>query len=312
MERTFQHEIVYDFDDQATVEEIAASLVANARFVRDAVAVIKACHPGLEISNLRVRLASVTQESPLKELLTVALVMAFQKDLEEEVPDLINALTGIDIPDRFDSLVTIFVVGVSLYGALKLVDRVVKDRQAQKLEAAYGSVTNVAGDLINVSPEVVRDQIDRYLGGSRSRSVAKSARDFFRPAKKYHARSIETNSPLSIGKEAIDEVPSEVDESAFEPRIDEHDVTHVVINLRAHDLDKDKSGWAAVIDDISPNRVKLHRDPSIPAEVLFTKPSIRGDVRVHSQENEDGEMEPILYVLLRISDDEPTKSAQGQ
>jgi hypothetical protein len=307
MERTFQHEIIYDFDDKASIEDIAASMVANARFVRDAVAVIEACHPGMEVSNLKVRLASVTQQSPLKELLTVSLVIAFQKDLEEEVPDLIHALTGIDIPDRFDSLVTVFVVGVSLYAAMKLVDRVIKDRKPQRLQDAYSSVTNVAGDLIQVPPELVRQRIEDHLGGGRSRAAARAARDFFRPAKKHHARSIETNSPLSIGKETIDEVPSEVDEYAFEPRLDEHDVFNVLIKLRAHDLDKDKSGWAAVIDEVSPNRVKLHRDPSIPAEALFTKPSIRGDVRVHSQENEDGDMEPFLYVLQRMTDDEPSK-----
>ena len=82
MEQVFSHEIVYDFEDEATIEEVASSLLANAGFVRDAIAVIDACHPNLEISESRVRLSVLSQQSPLKELLTVALVLGFQEDLE--------------------------------------------------------------------------------------------------------------------------------------------------------------------------------------------------------------------------------------
>ena len=109
MEKTFQHEIIYQIDNAATIEEVANALVANARFVREAVGVIEDCHAGLTVSNVKVRLASLSQESPFRELLTVALVLGFQEDLEAEVPDFIQALTGVDIPDQYDSMVTIFV-----------------------------------------------------------------------------------------------------------------------------------------------------------------------------------------------------------
>ncbi len=183
MDRVFSHEIVYDFDDAATIEEVAASLIANARFVHDAIAVIDACHPNLEISESKVRLASLSQQSPLKELLTVALVLGFQGDLEEEVPDFVKAITGIDVPDQYDSMVTVFVMGVSLYAALKLVDRVTKGRKRVKLQEAYRVAKAAAGDLVQVDSGTVSEKMEERLGGGRARATARAARDFFKPAK---------------------------------------------------------------------------------------------------------------------------------
>ncbi len=204
MDRVFSHEIVYDFDDAATIEEVAASLIANARFVHDAIAVIDACHPNLEISESKVRLASLSQQSPLKELLTVALVLGFQGDLEEEVPDFVKAITGIDVPDQYDSMVTVFVMGVSLYAALKLVDRVTKGRKPVKLQEAYRAAKAAAGDLVQVDSGTVSEKMEERLGGGRARATARAARDFFKPAKRHKARSISSSSPVTIDKVVLD------------------------------------------------------------------------------------------------------------
>ncbi len=303
MEHVFKHEIVYNSEDEATVEEIAMSLVAHARFVRDAIAVIEACHPNLEISESKIRLASLSQESPLKELLTVALVLGFQQDLEEEVPDFVKAITGLDIPDQYDSMVTVFVMGVSLYAALKLVERFSKGNKATELDEAYRAATYVAGDLIQVDSSKVAEEIEGKVGGGRIKSSARAARDFFKIAKRHKAKSISSSSPITIDKKALDEIPSDLDEAQLEENRDEYDLEKVVVKLRAHDLDRDKSGWASVVESVSPDRVKTHRDPSIPAASIFTKPSVVADVRVHLIENEDGEMKPDLYILLRIYDD---------
>ena len=306
MERVFHHEITYDFDDDASIEEITASLLANARFVRDAIAVIEACHPSLEISECRVRLVSLSQESPLKELLAVALVLGFQSDLEEEVPDFIKALTGIEVPDQYDSMVTIFVMGISLYAALVLIERIYKGRKSPRVADAYDSATRSAGEISQVDGDKVAEKIEQRMGGRRVRSTARAARDFFMPAKRHKARSISSSSSVTIGKDVLDEIPSELDESMLDERRDMYDLERVTVKLRAHDLDREKSGWASVIEEVSPNRVKTHKDPSIPAATIFTKPSVIADVRVHLLEDDEGEMVPELYVLLRVHHDDAT------
>lgn len=302
MERAFSHEIVYDFDDEATIEEVASSLLAHTRFVRDAIAVLEACHPNLEISESRVRLSLLSQQSPLKQLLVVSLVLGFQGDLEEEVPDFVKAITGIDVPEQYDSMVTVFVMAVSLYGALVLVERILKSGKSGKILEAYGAAKNAAANLVEVDDDTVAQKIEEQMGGGRLRSTARAARDFFRPAKRHKALSISSSSSITISKDVLDEIPTDLDEEQLDERRDMYDIERVVVKLRAHDLDREKSGWASVIEEVSPNRVKTHKDPSIPAATIFTKPSVIADVRVHLLEDEEGEMVPDLYVLMRIHD----------
>lgn len=304
MDHTFTHAITYDFDDQATIPEIAASLLANERFIKDAFAILEACHPGLEVSHLKVRLSEVSQRSPLKEIITAAVVIAFQEDLEEEVPAFIEALSGFHIPDKYDSMITVVVVAVSLWGLLTLIERVMKKKSAPATEQAYTNVTNVAGDLIQVDGETIRNAIAERLSGKRQKSTIKGARDLLLPAKRHKARSIKTGADVEIGPDVLAEVPSEVDEQVFEPTMEEYDLPNVTVSLRAHDLDRAKAGWAGVISAVSEKRVKIQIEPSIPSEQLFTKAEVEANVRVYTMENDDGDMEPYLYVIQEIHSDD--------
>jgi len=304
VEHTFTHAITYDFDEQATIPEIAASLLANERFIKDAFAILETCHPGLEVSNLKVRLSEVAQRSPLKEIITAAVVIGFQEDLEEEVPTFIEALTGIDIPDQYDSMITVVVVAVGLWGILSLIERVMKKKDAPATEEAYRNVTNVAGDLIQVEGETVRNAITERLSGKRRKATIKGARDLFMPAKKHNARSIQTAANIEVSKEVLDEVPSEIDEHLFQPTMEEYDLPGATVSLRAHDLDRAKAGWAGVIEKVSDKRVKIQIDPSVPSEILFTKAEVDANVRIYAMENDDGEMEPYLYVIQEILSDD--------
>lgn len=303
VEHTFTHSITYDFDEDVTIGEIAASLLANERFLKDAFAVLQACQPGLEVSNLKIRLSEVSQQSPLKELITAAVVIGFQEDLEEEVPDFIEALTGLQISERYDSMITVIVVAVALWSLLALIEKAFKRPSAPATEDAYHNVTNVAGDLIQVEGETVRGAIEGRLGGKRRRGAIKGARDFLLPAKRRQARAIRTGANMDIERPVIEEVPSDLDEAMFEPTMEEYDLASVRVALRAHDLDRAKAGWAGVVAAVSEKRVKIQIDPSVKADDLFTRAEVLASIRVYAQENDDGEMEPYLYVIQEIHDD---------
>ena len=252
MERAFFHEIIYDCDSDASIDEIAASLVANARAAREAVALIESCHPDLEFSNVKVHLNSITQGSPLKELLTVSLVIGFQEDLEKEVPDFIKAMIGAEVPEQYDTIVTVFAIGIVLYGALLLAERVIKRRPAP-LENTYRSVTHVAGDLVQVDPEVIAERTERRLGGKRRRSTIKTAKEFFRPAKTRRASAIRTSSTVTIPQDAIDAIPSDIEELDADTPRDSYGLKNVRVELRAHDLDREVSVWGSRPGDLPPS-----------------------------------------------------------
>jgi hypothetical protein len=303
LEHTFTHSLTYEFEDKATIPEIAASLLANERFIKDAFVILETCHPGLEISKLEVRLAEVAQRSPLKEIITAAVVFGFQEDLEEEVPEFIEMLTGITISEKYDSMITVIVVAITLWGVLNLIEKLFKKKSAPNTEEAYQKVTNVAGDLIQVTGDNVRGAIEERVGGKRKRTTVRSARDIFLPAKKHGATSIEAGRDLTISAAVIDEVPSELDEEMFKPTMEEFDIPRTTVSLRAHDLDRSKAGWAGVVSAVSEKRVKIQIDPSVSADTLFTREEVVAAVRVYQMENDEGDMAPYLYVIQEIHDD---------
>ena len=72
--------------------------------------------PGLQIEQVQVGIRSITQESPLRELLLVAIFVAGQKDLEHEVPALVEQLMGTPVPENFKTLLTLSVLVALFYG----------------------------------------------------------------------------------------------------------------------------------------------------------------------------------------------------
>jgi hypothetical protein len=98
MEATFNHYLEYEIDERPSIAEIVATLQANDSLLRIAGDVLEGCIPGLEIRNETVYLRQLNQESPLRELFAFAVIMTYQKRLEEEVPKLVEQITGYHVP----------------------------------------------------------------------------------------------------------------------------------------------------------------------------------------------------------------------
>src|SRR5665213_3150897 len=110
------HSVTYQFDGRASVQDVALSLIAQEKLMRDAISVLEGCVDGLSIESVRISVRTVAQESPLKEILAAALVITFQDDLEKGVNALAVALTGQSIPPHYQGLVTVLVMIVAVYG----------------------------------------------------------------------------------------------------------------------------------------------------------------------------------------------------
>ena len=68
---------------------------------------------------------SITQESLLREMLFAAIYVTAQKDLEREVPAMIELLTGIQVSENFKTVATLSVLIALFYGAAYVKDLVV-------------------------------------------------------------------------------------------------------------------------------------------------------------------------------------------
>jgi hypothetical protein len=315
-EFTVPHSVLFEMEGRANVVEVAKSLVAQDKLFREAVAVLGACFPDLDIEHVTVNLREIVQDSPMRHRLEGYIVAAFSPQLIEDMPgDILQALFGVDVPDRYDDIVSILILLIGVWGVERVVKKIKqskKDGEKRKTEeeerflaAERRRLTKEAANRASVTEETMEEALNETLG-RRQRSVERAGMDFMAPARRHKATSISLPQGTAIGEEAIQAVPSDVDLAQYEPATDTVEMENVLVTFRAHDRDRAKH-WAATISAISPDRKPLHLAMDIKAESLFVRDSVRADVLVTYVRDADGEYVPSLYYLSKVHDEEPAQ-----
>jgi hypothetical protein len=303
MQGELVHSVRYEFDEPATVAEVAASLVAQEKLLRDALQVLEACFPGLSIQESRVVVRSVSQASPLESDLRAFVVGVYSAELGQEMPDILQTLFGTDIPDTYDGWVSVIFLLLVLYGIEIVRKRIFPGQRNQGLEAEKRRLIKEAANRVSVTEEHLEEAVERVLA-RRNRAIARASLDVMTPAKRHKARAVVSEPAATIGEAAINATPSDVELEAYEPPVEVEDIEDVLIQFRMHDLDKPER-WAATIEAVSPARRPLHLAPHINGEALFDRRAVRGDVTVTSMRSAEGEYVPSFYYLHRVRDDQP-------
>jgi len=301
MDITVPHVVVYDFDGRATVAEVAKSLVAQERLVREALAVLGEVFPNLTIEHTRIEFRDASQDSPFTTKMSAVIVAVYAAELGKDVPDIIQTLFGYDVPDSYDSIVSVLVLLVAVWGIDWVRQKIFPGKKESELAAEREKLLEQAANRAAVTQDEMEEAIARALK-KHKRSVMKAAADFFEPAKKHNARRIKSAN-AEVSQRALEAMPSDIDLAQYEPPAEFEQLEGVTVHFRAHDLDKNKA-WAATIDEISTNRRPLHLAPGVRPEQLFDKKEIKGDVLVTSQLDANGEYVPSLYYLQKVYDDE--------
>lgn len=307
MELTIPHRVTYDFDGQASVVEVAKSLIAQDKLVRESLAVLEELFPNLVFERPAVTVREVLQESPLKTVLWTTVIAVYGQELGEDVPDILNTLFGIDVPDGYDSIVSVLVLLIAVFGVdllWKKISTGVKDYRA--LRAERERLLKEAATQAAVTEDHLEEAVERVLN-KRKRSVMKASAEFFEPARRHKARSVSVPG-AEVRQEAIEDMPTDVDLALYEPPTEVQELEGVVVHFRAHDLDRNKA-WAATIEEVYPKRRPLHLAPDVKPEQLFEKSEVIADVLVTSNLDSDGEYVPTFYYLQRVHDDQSAKSA---
>ncbi|WP_026379441.1 hypothetical protein [Afifella pfennigii] len=306
MDAVFRHYVEYVVDEAVPVGDVAASLLANERLLRQAIPALESLFPGIKIETKRVSLPSLSQESPLKELFAFAVVMTFQKDLEKEVPDLISGMLGVEVSDKYDTLLTVLVMILAIWGISKGFEKLFPGKKSTNLDEERARLINVAGDLIQVSPEHVESAIDAATTGRRSRSIASSAGRFFLPSRASGAAEVRSHNPdASIKRAAVEEARSAIgvslsDDDETDAQPESEFKLDVDIELHASDRDKTRTGWAGHIPGVFEDRVPMRVDKSITPQSLFGRTRLHGDVYIVYDVKDDGELAPREFLLLRL------------
>jgi hypothetical protein len=307
MDLSIPHQVVYDFDGQASVTEVAKSIIAQDRLLRNSFEVLEELFPNLSFEKPTISVREVSQASPLRTVLYTTVVAVYGQELGEDVPDILNTLFGVDVPADYDSIVSVLVLLIGIYGVDLLWKKLttgVKDYRA--LRAERDRLLKEAANQASVTEDHLEEAIERVIG-KHKRSVMKAGADFYEPARRHKARSVSVQG-AEVRQEAIEDMPTDVDLAQYEPPTEVEELERVVVQFRAHDLDRNKA-WAATIAQVHPNRRPLHLAPDVRPEQLFERSEVIADVLVTSSLDNDGDYVPTLYYLQKVHDDDTKKRA---
>lgn len=301
MQISVPHTVQYEFDQEATVSEVAKSLLAQEKLVKEAIAVLDELFPNLTLEKPVITVRQVTQNSPLRTNLNALVVAAYATELGEDLPDILNTLFGVDVPDQYDSVVSVLVLLISIYGIGWVWSKLFPGKKQKELDAERERLIQEASKRASVTEDHLEEAIERVIQ-KRKRTVMKASADFLEPAKRHKATAI-TADGAEIRKSAIDAMPSDIDLAQYEPPTEVEELERVVVKFRAHDLDRNKA-WAATIEDVSDKRRPLHLAPDVDAEKLFERSEVLADVLVTSNLDSEGEYVPSFYYLQKVYDSE--------
>jgi hypothetical protein len=306
MELSIPNRVVYDFDGKASVPEVAKSIIAQDKLLRDALAVLEEVFPNLAFERPDISVREIAQQSPLRIFLVATLFAVYGEELGKDVPDVLNTLFGIDVPDEYDSVVSVIFLLVAMYGLEWLCRKIASEaRDYKKVRAERRRLLENAAKRVSVPEEQLEEAIEKMLS-KKKRSAMKASAEFFEPAKRLRARSVSTSGE-SIAEDVIQDMPSAVDLAQYEPPNEVQEISRAVVHFRAHDLDRNKA-WAATIEEVYPDRRPLHLAPHVNPEQLFERTEVIADVIVTSVLDAEGDYIPSLYYLQKVHDEDVAPS----
>jgi 3D (Asp-Asp-Asp) domain-containing protein len=283
------------------IEDVIASLVAIKLLIEEGGYNLPHFVRGLQVEKVQVNMTRLSQESHLKELLLVGMFLAFQKNLETEVPAMFEKITGTHVPDEFKTILTLSVLIVIFYGVAYVKDLMTAVSTNSKVK---GQLDNLIEDLASRTGRTVdevRAFLDaRYKPKGRIKTLAAAAYGFFKPSKTQLNAPIRVNERM-IASETVADVPQDY---SYEEIMDAETATAfqgVELELHAQDKDREASGWAAIPKGLSDKRIKMRLLDGVTPGQLWGKNHVRGDIIIKYKRT-GTDITPIEIHLMRVHD----------
>ncbi len=303
-ETKFHHEVFYPDASSVRLSDIAHTLIAYDKLSPILSELIEELVDGTQVKKLEFQLSKLEAGS-LSEAFFVALLIAYQPQLEGEIPEMIEALTGIEVGERFDTLVTVLVLVLVFYGGRYIVGRLRPNgsQTGSRIQGDYNTYVNLAGSIIGATPEAVEQAVENAVQGNKKRTVGRAAIDFFRPAKRDGGGRIQPRGTPEISKETVDDFPNEAALSDLQEEAEPEPFTRVKVEIRATDRDWQKKGWYGIIreDGFPGKRSSMILYPTVDANALAESHTVLADVLVEWDEA-SSERKLKRFHLLTVHD----------
>ncbi len=305
MEITLFHGIEYDVTEPVAVDDLIKSLAANARLMREATTLLSDLVPGLQFETKRISVPELSQGSPLRELMALALVVAYQKDLEVEVPALFEHLTGVHVSESYDTLLTVLVMLIAIYGISKVFETVFPGKGKKEAEDTEDALLDRAASILGIATTTIRIKLGELLIGRKRRGILLASQQVFAPTRGQNAAIRERNGPVLIPAKTVAlaqsaaGLPVDGETEDDKPKTAAEFHRNVRIILHAMDSDSKKRGWAGHVPDLFDERIPMHLEKSVSPTAIFGKTDLRGDILLTREEDEQGDMQPKEFLLIQ-------------
>jgi hypothetical protein len=188
----------YQIDGVTPIEDVIASLVAIKLLIEEGGYNLPHFIDGFHVEKIQVNVTRLSQESPLRELLLVGMFLAFQKNLETEVPAMFEKITGTHVPDEFKTILTLSVLIVIFYGAAYVKDLMAAVSANSRIKTQLNEMVEDLASRTGKPASVVRAFLDeRYKPKGRIKTLSAAAFGFFKPSKS------QLNAPILVNERTI-------------------------------------------------------------------------------------------------------------
>lgn len=301
----FRHGFRYPDLTDASLSDIAATLIAHEKITPIVGDLLEKLIDGLEVQKADIRLKNVVKGS-LEEYFYVALFVVYQKKMDAAVDATVKSLTGVDLSDSADTLITILILIILYTGTKYLFDRKSGDPAKTPVEIrdSFNTYIGDAAVALGVRPQDVEAAANEVVTKARIPSAIKAAIDIFRPAKRSGNGRILPEGVAPIDPLAVAAFPSA---AALADMEDDMVPTHfdsAVLHIRATDRDKADKGWAGILvaDNLKTKRLPVKLYPTVDRIALAHLDSAAVEALLESRVLEDGDMRPAKIHILRVLD----------
>lgn len=303
-ELRFSHGFYYPDNHDIPLSDIAATLIAHERLLPIVADALEKIVPGLSVDDRKIFLERI-ERSSLKEAFFVALFVAFQDDLEQEVPALIEAMTGVHISDRYDTTITVLFLVALYYGASAIFRRGKKGDASPvpaSIAADQQTYLEEAAAQLSTTPEKVAAAFDKAIGKQRLAVVQRAAVDLFRPAKRGTNGRIVPLGMDPIRAETVADFPTAIALAELDDDVVPVHLPRARLHIRATDRDKTDKGWAGRIenDDLKTKRLPIRLAPGLDPDKLAELHEPEVEAFLESRFKEDGTTKPVRIHVFRI------------
>jgi hypothetical protein len=288
-----------------TADVVAESLLGWSDLYRRVPSILGEYHPAFRNMRLVPFVESIESGS-LKLRALLRLVMASEADaeaLEKSLAELKDAavktlLENVSKMNDPGKMVVSAVLGAALTAGMLNMSGCLDKQDRNTISNNSGIIINNSAINLNVDPARISKMVDSATRDNAR--LTKQVLSALKPAGPLSDGTVsigDAGTNLVVSAEAA-KIVARTNPEDLKPRIEVRRIKGTPMNIRAIDLDKKTSGWAAVFPEISTNRIRITVADGISLKAPGT---FHGDIDLDMAIDLDGNEKPKSAHLLRIN-----------